>query len=230
MITTMTSTELKSPCDIKIYQVGGSVRDMFLDPDARPDDIDYVVCAENYDVMRQALVDSGHRIFLEKPEHATIRAKKGKDAVDYTLCQGGSLETDLAQRDFTVNAMALDDDGTLHDPHGGRADLESQTLRCVGDARERLCADPVRVLRALRFVITKGFALHPDLEAALTDAEVLQLLTSVSKDRKRAELQKMFTHDTVASMTLLTHYPSILPAVFTDGVWLKPTSEKRKGH
>jgi len=107
--------------------------------------------------------------------------------VDVTTFRGGSLRSDLGHRDFTVNALALDlREGNLIDPTGGREDLEAGILRCPGDPSERLAEDPLRCLRAARFVGTSDLNPDPKLLAALPGA--LPGLRRVAVERILREL------------------------------------------
>lgn len=139
----------------------------------------------------------------------------------------GTILDDLARRDFTVNAIAKDPDGVLIDPFGGVEDLRRGTLRAVGSAEARLREDSLRALRAVRFMVTKGFALDRELNAALHSAWLPELLENVSAERRREELDKAFRHDTLTTLTLLANLgPRFREAVFADGLRLKPTLEK----
>ena len=69
---------------------------------------------------------------------------------------GQSIEDDLARRDFTINAMAIDSDGNVIDPFDGMADLRAGVLRAVGEASERLGEDGLRIMRAYRFLDSAG--------------------------------------------------------------------------
>lgn len=233
---------------MKLYQVGGSVRDMLIDPGTKPKDIDFAVEVETFNEMREILLKRGFRIFLEKPEFLIIRAKcpRTKQVFDYSMCREDGvysnarhpdtvkpcdIYTDLSRRDFTVNAIAIDEDGEILDPHGGQEDIDTMTLRCVGVAKDRLSEDSLRILRAFRFAITKGFQFDPDLHYALHDPELYTLLESVSKERKMEELVKMMqtSEGTVKTLQLLSQYPvALTKAIFKDGLWLKATYEKAK--
>src|SRR6478735_1674813 len=158
----------------KFYQVGGCVRDSLLGVESK--DIDFSVEAPSYEAMREAVIErcggNPESIKVDKPEFATIRAIDPKlGGVDFVLCRKdgaysdgrrpdsvemGTLLDDLARRDFTVNAIARADDGSLIDPFNGQADLKLRLLRCVGGV-DRLREDSLRMLRAFRFAITKGF-------------------------------------------------------------------------
>lgn len=103
---------------------------------------------------------------------------------------GGTLEDDLARRDFTVNAMAADaTSGELVDPFGGQADLHLAVIRAVGDPDERFHEDPLRLLRAARFVAQLGFRFDPPTEAAM--ARNAGSLGRISQERILAELTRL---------------------------------------
>jgi tRNA nucleotidyltransferase/poly(A) polymerase len=129
----------------------------------------------------------------EALEHTTFRSDEGysdrrrPDSVRF----GESPQEDAARRDFTCNALYLDPllDEFL-DPTGGFADLETRTLRCVGDARQRFCEDGLRILRMARF--SAGLVLEPApgvLEAASSASRALD---GVAGERVRDELEKIF--------------------------------------
>lgn len=228
---------------IKFYQVGGSVRDSFLGIKSK--DIDYAVEAPSFAEMRQAIVARGGEIFLETPQYFTIRANvPGHGACDYVLCRKegaysdgrhpdsvapGTIYDDLARRDFTVNAMAIDEDGKLIDPHGGLEDLQLAKLRCVGKTEERFTEDGLRMLRAIRFAITKNLVLDTDITLKLSDQNFFgPRLVGVSMERVREELTKCFVHDTNATLHYIQQYYRFFRFLFESRqLWLKPTLEKR---
>lgn len=106
-----------------------------------------------------------------------------------TVAFGVGLQEDLARRDFTINAMALNRDGTVADPFGGRADLAAGLVRCVGEPDRRFQEDGLRLLRAIRFSAQLGFSLEPETAAAL--ARNAGRLDKVSGERIKAELEKI---------------------------------------
>ncbi|MBA2247557.1 MAG: HD domain-containing protein, partial [Chloroflexia bacterium] len=106
------------------------------------------------------------------------------------VAYGASIDDDLARRDFTVNAIAVDTvDGALHDPFHGQADLAMGMLRAVGDPVARFREDPLRLLRAARFVAQLGFSVEPGTRAAL--ASEASLLSSISNERVLMELTRL---------------------------------------
>ncbi|AUX40143.1 polynucleotide adenylyltransferase [Sorangium cellulosum] len=101
------------------------------------------------------------------------------------------ITADLARRDFTVNAIALDPvDGHLIDPFGGQEDLEAKVIRAVGDPNERFAEDGLRVMRAARFVATLEGSLDPETERAMSTPRSHQTFRCVSAERVRDEWLK----------------------------------------
>jgi len=236
--------------NIRIFEVGGSIRDEMLGID-NPPDRDFCAEAPSWSALLQWCEVNMDRVFLVTPEFFTVRGRIGKDAIDIVMCridgassdgrhpdqvELGTLSDDLARRDFTVNAMAWEVDhklnrvGELIDPHNGRQDLKNNTLKCVGITQQRLQEDGLRLLRAARFIITKGFLPDEDLKHVLeTSTWWSWLEETVSTERIREELQKMFTHDTAATMKFLVWNCSVnaVRKLFDDDIWLKPTMEKK---
>jgi len=142
---------------MKVYLVGGAVRDELL---GRPvAERDWVVVGSTPDQMLKAgfrQVGRDFPVFLHpdtREEHALARTERktgpGYRGFELRYSPDVTLEEDLRRRDLTINAMARDADGNLIDPHDGRRDLESKTLRHVSDAFNE---DPVRILRVARFL------------------------------------------------------------------------------
>ena len=136
----------------------------------------------------------------------------------------GSLEDDLARRDFSVNSLARSMDGTLVDLFGGVEDLEAGLLRFVGDPTKRIAEDGLRVARGFRFHITKGFDVEESTWDALVSEFAAEMLSKVSVERVREELVKMFRANTLASLRLLGELPEYTQeAIFRDGLRLDAT-------
>ena len=154
---------------------GEAVRDFDVATDARPERV--------LELFPRA-VPIGLR-------HGTVMVPSACGPVDVTSTRpGASLEDDLARRDFTVNAMAFDPLAPRFvDPRGGRADLAAGRLRCVGSAAERLREDPLRGVRAARFVATLGLFPDAELEAALPASAAA--LDGVAPERIRRELEAL---------------------------------------
>lgn len=236
---------------VKIYEVGGCVRDTLLGLESK--DVDFVVVAPSFEAMEEHIVhELGLSVYMSKPEFATIRAgvplghelrKRCKDA-DFVLArrdgpssdgrrpdyvEPGQLEDDLARRDFTVNALARDPyTGELIDLHGGARDLKDKILRFVGDPMTRICEDGLRVLRALRFNVTKGFDFERETDLALHSQRAAEMLAAVSAERMREELEKMFQLSTLYTLDLLEDFPLIRSAVFRPETGLRLSATFKK--
>lgn len=208
-----------------------------------------------YNWMNYHLKENGFHIFLEVPEAFTTRAKfplghaNENLVADFVLARKekyenpesrtptveiGTLYDDLKRRDFTVNAIAQDEEGNIIDPFNGQGALKLNVLRCPTDAKTSFNDDPLRMLRALRFSITKGFRMNQDiLKIIHHDKDMWEKFSAVvSQERIREELYKMFNYDTVETINLLTNINrlasiDVLNKIFGDNLWLKPTNEKR---
>ena len=222
---------------VTYYKVGGYVRDEILGVKSK--DIDFAVEADSYEQMRDDIISKGMTIFQERPEFFSIRARHPKlGGVDYTLCRKdgfysdnrhpdsveiGTIYDDLARRDFTVNAIALSEDGHIIDPHNGVDDLNLRLLRCVGNTEQRFNEDPLRILRAMRFHIVRKFILSRDIRMAFLADELLLQLQTVSLERVYEELKKCFEHNSWATIQFFSVYTQLQQAIFRDmGLALTP--------
>lgn len=228
------------------FRVGGCVRDALLGIDSK--DIDFAVEASSFSAM-EAAVDARCTKVFRRPDGShvgdgfgTIRGIDPKlGLVDFVLCrkdgpssdgrhpdfvEAGTLHDDLARRDFTVNAMAETEDGTLIDPFGGQTDLLLRRLRFVGSADDRLAEDALRAFRGVRFQITRGFTLDSSARAAIRRMPTEQF-DAVSTERIREELHKCFSKDTPESLRVLcVEFSNLLDLALSRGLWLKPTTEE----
>ncbi len=151
----------------KIYCVGGAVRDKLLGLPVQ--DRDWVVVGSTPEQMEARgfkPVGSDFPVFLHPETHeeyalARTERKVAQGYKGFTVyaLPDVTIEQDLLRRDFTVNAIAQDADGNLTDPYGGQADLKAGVLRHVSEA---FAEDPVRILRAARFVARFGFSIAPE--------------------------------------------------------------------
>ncbi len=164
---------------MKIYLVGGSVRDKLLN--IVPQDTDYlVVDASEKDLIQRGLVKIGQTfpIYLN-PENGD----------EYTL--GQSLEEDLRRRDLTINAMALDEKNELIDLFGGESDLRRKILRHV--SAENFFEDPLRVLRTARFLSQlPEFSIHPETIKLMREVGSSPQYKNLISERILKELKRVF--------------------------------------
>lgn len=198
------------------WAVGGCVRDTLRG--AVPSDWDVTTDARPERVM--ALF--GERAIPTGLKHGTVTVCAGETHVEVTTFRrdgtysdhrrpdavqfSSSLEEDLARRDLTVNAMAMDLRGHICDPFGGQEDLSRRVLRCVGDPLRRLDEDALRIMRTLRFAAVLGFAIEPDTSAALHRRA--PLLADIAAERILVEMNKLLTGEYMASVLLA--YPDVL--------------------
>lgn len=184
------------------YAVGGCVRDSILN--RKPEDWDITTSAKPEQVKRifRRTVDTGI-------EHGTVTVLIGKDGFEVTtyrvdgLYEDGRhpkevtftsrLEEDLNRRDFTINAMAYNDDERLVDAFGGMRDLNYHLIRCVGDPKERFSEDALRILRAVRFSAQLAFPIEPETAEAIKS--LAPNLEKISAERIQAELVKLLVSD-----------------------------------
>jgi poly(A) polymerase len=184
--------------------VGGSVRDAFLD--RQSPDVDLTTDATPQRVQENVAgwadqvwtigIDFG-TVGLRKRGQTLEITTYRSDSYDRTsrkpaVSYGQSLEADLGRRDFTVNAMAARVPGyRLVDPFGGLADLRRRVLRTPGAPEDSFADDPLRILRAARFAAQLGFAVTPDVAAAMTALAGLLAPPRVSAERIQGELTKL---------------------------------------
>jgi len=160
---------------MKVYLVGGAVRDELLGRPVR--ERDWVVVGatpEEMQALGYRLVGRDFPVFLHPEtgeEHALARTERktgpGYRGFEVRYSPDVTLEDDLKRRDLTINAIAKDSGGRLIDPHGGRADIEARKLRHVSEAFNE---DPVRILRVARFLARfepLGFEIAPETMARM---------------------------------------------------------------
>lgn len=184
---------------MKVYMVGGAVRDMVMG--ITPKDIDYVVVgATPADLLAQGYqqVGADFPVFLhpETGEEYALARQERKTGVGYNGFETFydptvTLEDDLYRRDLTINAMAMDlETGKLIDPYGGQIDIAARVLRHTSGA---FVEDPVRVLRTARFAARYGFEVDPGTIELMK--RVVPELDHVPAERVFAEFQKGMSED-----------------------------------
>jgi len=176
----------------RAWVVGGAVRDRLL---GRPVlDLDIAVEGDPRAIARHLAVAAGGPVFQLSGQFGAWRVHAPDRAwqIDVAVLQGDSIEDDLAQRDFTINAIAEPlDGGPLLDPHDGAGDLERRCLRMV--APEGFDRDPLRVLRLARFAAGLGF--EPEAATVAAAAERAPRIVEVAQERVFGELKHVMTGD-----------------------------------
>ena len=243
----------------KIFEIGGCVRDELLNIHTKDIDFTFVLddltksVDEGWNLMLEHLKSEGFNIFLETKDCFTVRAQFPKGhkneglTADFVMARKeigyrkgtrkpilelGTLLDDQRRRDFTINAMAKDEDGEIIDVFEGIDDLKNKIIRTPLDPVETLMEDPLRMLRAIRFSVTKDFEIEESLfQAMFTEGLLEKLDKVVSEERIREELQKMFQHDSAKSIRLLNIFDKIdgklLNIIFRNNLWLLPTTKER---
>lgn len=182
------------------FAVGGCVRDSILC--RRPEDWDITTSAKPEEIKRlfRRTVDTGI-------EHGTVTVMIGKDGFEVTTYRVDgeytdsrhpkevtfttNLEEDLKRRDFTINAMAYNDEVRLVDVFGGMKDLNHHLIRCVGDPMERFSEDALRILRAVRFSAQLSCSIEKNTADAVR--ALAPTLKNISAERIQVELVKLLT-------------------------------------
>jgi tRNA nucleotidyltransferase (CCA-adding enzyme) len=182
------------------YAVGGCVRDSILGRE--PNDWDITTSAKPQDTKRlfPRTIDTGI-------QHGTVTVMLEREGFEVTTYRidgeyedsrhpkevtfTASLQEDLKRRDFTINAMAYNEQDGLVDCFGGMQDMKDGIIRCVGEARERFSEDALRMLRAVRFSAQLGYRIEEHTAAAIR--ELAPSLEKISAERIQVELVKLVT-------------------------------------
>ena len=204
------------------YVVGGCVRDACLGLQPH----DYDICTAAVPQQTEA-VFAGKKLVLAGEKHGTVGVVTAGGVVEITTfrTEGAyrdnrhpdwvkfvdSVESDLARRDYTVNAMAYSPTRGFADPFGGRVDLESKVLRAVGDPVTRFQEDSLRILRGVRFAVKYGLSVDPATEDAM--ASQAQLMDNLAEERVFGELCKLLP---LVSAEDLCRFAPILGAVIPE--------------
>ena len=184
------------------YVVGGCVRDSILGREPGDWDITTSAKPEQVKALFRRTIDTGIQhgtvtVMLEKEgfEVTTYRIdgkyEDSRHPKEVTFTP--NLVEDLKRRDFTINAMAYNEEKGLVDIFGGLADIENKTIRCVGDARERFREDALRIMRAIRFSAQLGYSIEEQTCEAIK--ELAPTLKNISVERIQVELTKLITSD-----------------------------------
>lgn len=207
--------EMLNQHGFEAYVVGGCVRDMVLDRE--PEDWDITTSATPFEVKKifRRTVDTGI-------QHGTVTILLDKDHYEVTTYRldgayednrhpkevtfTANLTEDLRRRDFTINAMAYNEQEGFVDQFGGMEDLKNGLIRCVGSAEERFNEDALRILRAVRFSAQLGFTIEPQTKKAVQ--EKVELLQNISAERIRVELTKL----------LISNHPDRLYFLYESGI------------
>lgn len=205
------------------YLVGGCVRDYLMGcaphdwdicTSATPEEV--LECFKDYDVIETGLKhgtvtvmcsDGAYEVTTFRVDGKYIDGRHPEEVKFVT-----NLTEDLARRDFTINAIAMDVDGNLYDPFGGIADIHHRIIRCVGCPVDRFREDGLRILRALRFASVLGFTIDFDTWNAIHLCRTM--LTKISAERIMSELCKLLAGENVGN--ILRAYTDVIEVIIPE--------------
>lgn len=171
-----------------IYLVGGYVRDAVLGKLEGKKDLDFAVADREAIDLARSIADSlqGHFVLLDESNDTARVVLEDGTVIDFAGCLGGTIETDLLRRDFTINSLAwsASQPDMLLDPTGGMADIERRLVRAVSE--KAFEEDPLRLLRAFRFSARLGFDIDEKTMACIEKHR--QNLAGVAVERINYEL------------------------------------------
>jgi tRNA nucleotidyltransferase (CCA-adding enzyme) len=184
----------------KAYVVGGYVRDLYLNK--RSMDVD--ICTN---ATPKQLKEIFGNLMLPKESYGSVTIRYKKIRFEVTTFRKDikyenhrapikikyidSLIDDLKRRDFTINTLCMDEYGEIIDLLGAREDLDNKLIKVVGSPKKKLKEDVLRILRAIRFATTLNFTLDDSVKKYIK--KYGYLLESLSYERKKEELEKIFT-------------------------------------
>lgn len=241
----------------KFYEVGGKIRDEILGLKSKDVDYvavpnesllgKYTEAEEMFKVLIKHLKDENFEVFLVTDDCYTIRAKFPKEhkyegVADFVMSRKevgyvpgtrtpivkpGTLYDDLERRDFTLNALAKDEDGNIIDYFNGVEDLKKGVLKTPLPTKKTFDDDPLRILRAIRFSITKGLTIQDNMWDCIYFYNYDEKMSVVSTERIREELLKCLKYDTYGTLLKLDEFVTLREYIFKNKLmWLKPTTEK----
>lgn len=207
------------------YYVGGCVRDHLMGRAVHDVDITTNALPE-----QTAAVFEGYKVIPTGIRHGTVTVlaegtpyeittyrvdgsysdSRRPDSVEFTP----DIVQDLARRDFTMNAIAMDIRGNIVDPFGGRGDIEHSLIRCVGEPEKRFTEDALRIMRGIRFASQLGFGIEEKTAQAIIDMR--GRLNIISRERVREELDKLLCGKDCGKV--LTDYRVIIAEIIPEMV------------
>ncbi|MDF2566694.1 MAG: poly(A) polymerase [Oscillospiraceae bacterium] len=219
------------------YIVGGCVRDMILQ--LSPKDVDITTNALPNQVSQ---IFKSHRVIETGLKHGTVTVmidnipleittyrtdgeyldNRHPESVQFT----SSLKEDLARRDFTINAIAYDENSGFIDFFGGIEDIKNKKIRCVGNADKRFEEDALRILRGIRFASVLGFEIETETSCAMFRNK--NRLNNISKERVTVEYLKLICGKN--QKQVMTDYIEILGEVVPDLLPMKGFNQNNPYH
>lgn len=205
------------------YIVGGCVRDTIMNRISHDTDIttnafpeQIIEVFKDYKTIPTGIKHGTITIIAnDTPYEITTYRIDGKysdsrrpDSVKFTA----NLHEDLARRDFTVNAIAMDSQGRISDPFNGVNDIHNKIIRCVGSPEKRFSEDALRIMRAIRFSSQLGFEIEKNTAEAIH--KMKNLLKNISRERIREELDKLICGKN--AINVLLEYSDIITTIIPE--------------
>lgn len=209
------------------YIVGGCVRDSLMG--VIPHDWDICTSCKPDEVKK---IFKGYRIIETGIKHGTITVVIEDEQYEITTYRidgvyednrhptevtfTDKIEEDLSRRDFTINAIAYNNEVGIVDPFGGVQDIDRELIRCVGNPNDRFTEDALRILRAERFSMTLGFDIDEETEKAMLENRLL--LKNIAVERINSELWKAISKKRFINVRLFILLQAILPEYFSTSI------------
>ncbi|MFI3200913.1 MAG: CCA tRNA nucleotidyltransferase [Eubacteriales bacterium] len=218
------------------YAVGGCIRDTILGRE--PEDWDITTSAKPEDMKKlfKRTIDTGI-------EHGTVTIMIGSEGYEVTTYRidgeyvdhrrpkevtfTSNLMEDLKRRDFTINAMAYNEENGLIDIFGGIEDIKARVIRCVGDPRQRFDEDALRIMRAVRFAAQLNYAVEEETKRAM--CEYSSALETISEERIQVELVKTVTSDNPGYLEL-AYETNVMTAIMPEFDAIMHTTQNNPHH
>ena len=211
---------------VRVWLVGGAIRDGLLGRAVH--DWDFAVERDAIPLARSVANRLDADVYVLDAEHDTARVILAETTIDFARLRGDNLASDLAARDFTINALALDLDRSdvVIDLFHGTDDLDAGIIRTIGE--DSLASDPIRMLRAVRQSVSFAFEIDPQTAGWIKDHAAL--IAETSAERIRDELIKMLIEPGAYDTLWLLDAFDLLPHVLPEVTALKGVHQSRPHH
>ena len=205
----------------KGYIVGGAIRDTLLG--LKPKDVDFTTNLP-YETLKNLFSEYNPketgksfgvlRIRVNNVDYEIAKFRKDIYGKEKKVSFVDDIRNDLARRDFTINAMAYNEIDGIIDLYGGQKDIENKIINFVGNAEERIIEDPLRVLRAFRFMSRLNFSLSENTIEAIKNQK--SLLNDIPKERITMEFSKLLLGDNIRNTLILMKDTGLLELIIPE--------------
>ena len=205
----------------KGYIVGGAIRDTLLG--LKPKDVDFTTNLP-YETLKNLFSEYNPketgksfgvlRIRVNNVDYEIAKFRKDIYGKEKKVSFVDDIRNDLARRDFTINAMAYNEIDGIIDLYGGQKDIENKIINFVGNAEERIIEDPLRVLRAFRFMSRLNFSLSENTIEAIKNQK--SLLKNIPEERITMEFSKLLLGDNIKNTLTLMKDTGVLELIIPE--------------